>query len=311
MQPQGEVESLLDRIWARFPDSTAHMVAYTADQPAGWHLLQRCANHLPPSATRVTMVVDGDTWYLPDGATGTVDRFGPLATEASFHGLQTLPNRAELAARFASPPNTDELAAQVDTALADLPPATQSSAVIISMRDLIRRNLPGGSEPSNTTGLDTTDAIQMAILAQHGQAREVALFSITRDHADAHLALWRSVVNHVPEDLAEPPLFLAGMAAWAAGDGAAASIALDRAERLGRPGVHRPAMMLDALINRVTPPTAWDALRAEGLQIADRAVGDAVSSIHTPAVWESIPQHPLKLGPQPPDSAPPAPGIAI
>ncbi|MEA5116240.1 MAG: DUF4192 domain-containing protein [Propionicimonas sp.] len=312
VQPQGQAELLLDRMWARFPGADAYMVAYTADPPAGWALLERCADHLAAGVARQTMVVDGDTWHLADGTSGPADRFGPLAAEASFFGLQRLPSRSELVASFASPPDTDELTDKVEAALDKLPQPDEIPAIITRMGELVRRNLPTTSaEQVAPFRVEVEDAVQLAVLAQHPKAREVAMLSMTRADAKDHLAMWRTVVNNVPEYGAEAPLFLAGMAAWVAGEGAAASIALDRTLEVGEPGQYPPARLLGELIDQVVPPSAWVALRTDGLANANPLVRDAVISGHTPAVWESIPQHPIRQRPQPPDVAPPAPGIAI
>ena len=175
----------------------------------------------------------------------------------------------------------------------------------------MRRNLPTCAESPQTVGVDVEDAVQLAVLAQHGKAREAALLSMTRDDAREHLALWRGVVNHVPESGAEAPLFLAGMAAWVVGEGAATNIALERTEEVGEPGQFPPARLLAELIDQVVPPSAWEALREDGLRNADPHVRAAVNGTPTPKVWESIHQHELRHRPQPPDLAPPAPGLAI
>lgn len=310
VQLPGEAESLLDRLWARFPDSDAYMVAYTADQPSGWALLKRCTDHLPAGVASQTLVVDGDRWYGPDGEVGAADRFGPMAAEASFYGLQRLPSRSELVASFASPPDTEELIAQAEAALDSLPQASDTDAVVARMGELIGRNLLAGAEPQNV-GLEAEDAMQLAVLAQHGAAREAALLSMTRDDAREHFALWRGVVNRVPEFGADAPLFLAGMAAWIAGEGAAANIALERTEHVGEPGRFPPARILAELIDQVVPPSAWEGMRDDGLRNADPRVRAAVNGAPTEKLWESVPQHELKRRPEPPDVAPPAPGIAI
>ncbi len=294
---------------ARFPDVDALLAAYTTDQPAGWALLERCANHLPVGRVVEALVVDGDTWHQADGTSGPADRYGPLAAEASFHGLERLPTRNELVASFASAPDTDELTTHVAAALDALPPASDTTAVIGRMGDLIRHHLPA-TDPHATMTLDVRDAVELSVLAQHGDARQVALLSLTRNDARRHLAMWRTVVNTVPEYGAEAPLFLAGMAAWVAGEGAAASIALERIGQTGRPGGYPPARILDALIDQVVPPSAWETLRADGLKDAQPAISDAVQKIHSPAVWETVTRHPLPQH-RPPGVTPPAPGIAI
>ena len=310
VQPSGRAEQLLDRIWTRFPDADAHLLAYTSNQPAGWALLDRCAAHLPASAVVRRTLVDGDTWHLPNGDTGTVDRYGPIATEASFHGLRRLASRSELIPAFASPPDTDELIRQAEAALSDLPQPSDTDALITRMGDLLRRHLPTDLAGAPDR-LDVHDAVQLAVLAQHRIGSEIAELALTRQDATRHLSLWRSVVNKVPELAAEAPLYLAGLAAWAAGDGASASIALDKTQHVGEPGPYPAAVLLEALIDHVVPPPAWDTLRADGLAQADPRIQETVRGINTPKTWETLPQHTLQHRPQPPDLAPPAPGIAI
>ena len=101
-QPPGEAEHVLDRIWSRFPDADALAIAYTNQPRAGWDLLRRCETHLGPYTDTTVMLISGDVWHTPDGQSGTVDRYGPLAAEATLQGLPVLPSRAELDARFAS-----------------------------------------------------------------------------------------------------------------------------------------------------------------------------------------------------------------
>ena len=307
----GQAESLLDRMWARFPEADAYLVAYTADQPTGWALLERCAAHLPAGAAKQTMLIDTDTWQLPDGQTGPADRYGPVAAEASYYGLQRLPSRSELVVGFACPPDTEELTAQVNAALGTLPEPTNTDAVIARMGQLVHQYLPTDTEPSGSTALNVEDAVQLAVLAQNGKAREVALLAMTRENADGHLNLWRGVVNRVPEFGAEAPLFLAGMAAWVGGEGAAASIALERTERVGEPGPFGPARLLSELIDNVVPPSTWDALRDDGLRNAEPRVRAAIAGDIAPTEWESVPMRDPRHRPEPPDLAPPPPRIAI
>ena len=101
--PPGRAEDLLDRIWNRFPTAGAYLIAYTNDQPTGAALLRRCEDHLPPFADRNAMIIDGDTWHTRDGQTGTVDRYGRIAAEATYHGLPvwTVPGLVEGGAYFA------------------------------------------------------------------------------------------------------------------------------------------------------------------------------------------------------------------
>lgn len=241
--PPGSAEDLLDRIWNRFPTAGAHLIAYTSDHDTGWALLRRCENHLPPFADRGSMIIDADTWHSPDGASGPVDPHGRLAAEAAYLGLAVLPSRAELDAGFASADDTPALHAAHDRALATLPNPNDKAAIAARVRTLLARNLPDRQQRGGTTGVPQVDALQLAALVAAGTGRDLALVSITRDNADRHLQLWRSVINQTAARAAEMPLYLAGMAAWVSGDGASAVVALERAQAVAGPGIRPHALL--------------------------------------------------------------------
>lgn len=315
IQQPGAVDDLLDRLWDRFPDADAFLVAYTDDHTVGWNMLHRADAHLAGHADRQTMLIDADTWELPDGETGTINPTGQVATQAADYGLKLRPSRADLQAAFASAPDTDQLATRVAAVLDTLPRPRDTDAILTLTADLISRNLP--DTPARVTDppqahVPTDDAIKLAVLAQNPSAQSLAVLSITRDNAPEHLALWRDVVNQVPTYGAEAPLYLAGMAAWISGDGASAAVALDRSADLNPD--EKPTgqvRLLSQLIDQVVPPTAWEAIRADVLAAADPSVRAA---LHTgpaqPEVWETITPAPIRR-PEARDVPPPTPGIAI
>lgn len=310
----GEIEGLLDRIWDRFPDADGFAVAYTADHHTGWEVLARCDNWLPAGCQ--TMLIDDNTWHTPDGTSGTIDPYGKIAAQATFHGLQRLDHRSDLESRFASPPNSDELDHQLGEALAALPAPGERAQILTLTRDLIARNLPR-SQPSagepevQTARLNPHDAIRLAVLAQHPAARDLALLSIDRDNAPEHLALWQAVVRSSPAYGADMPLYLAGMAAWVSGDGASATVALDRIQRADpHPQSPHPSVLLEGLIDRVVPPSSWNSLRDALLADADPAISNALEA---PARrrWAPIATPLGEPRPEPEVRRPPSPGIAI
>ncbi|MBN9103602.1 MAG: DUF4192 domain-containing protein [Propionibacteriaceae bacterium] len=313
--PPGSAEDLLDRIWNRFPTAGAHLIAYTSDHDIGWALLRRCENHLPPFADRGSMIVDADTWHSGDGESGPVDPHGRLAAEAAYLGLAVLPSRAELDARFANAEDTPALYAAQDRALATLPDPDDNDAIAARVRALLARNLPDPHQRDGTADIPQADALQLAALVAAGTGRDLALVSISRDNADQHLQLWRSVVNQNPASGAEMPLHLAGMAAWVSGDGASAVVALERAQAIAGPGI-RPHALLQALIDQVVHPDTWPQLRDQILTQTGPAVRQALDQLARSgrgAVWEAVP--PLPGSTRPPlhttPLSPPAPGVAI
>jgi hypothetical protein len=314
IQAPGAAEDLLDRIWDRFPDADAFLVAYTEDHPAGWDMLHRADSHLAGHADRQTMLVDHDTWELADGETGTIDHDGQIATQAVSYGLKLRPSRRDLQAAFASAPDSDQLATRIGAVLDTLPRPRDTEAILARTADLIDRNLP--DQPANVTQpaqarVPLDDAIALAVLAQNPSAQSLAVLSITRENAPEHLALWRDVVNQVPAYGAEAPLYLAGMAAWVSGDGASAVVALDRSTDLNPDA--RPTgqvQLLSQLIDQVVPPSAWEYIRDDVLADADPRVRTALHTPAEPEVWETITPKPIR-NPDPLDAPPPAPGIAI
>ena len=279
MQPRGAAEDLVDRIWARFPSADAFLVTYTQDPEAGWALLKRCIDRLPVGVRQQEMVVNQDIWHLPDGAQGRLDP-SRFSVEAAYHGLTRLTGRSELEARFASAPDSPQLDAEVRAALDDLPKYRDLTALLDHTRDLLHRNLgsraPFGSGRASQP-MSTVDSVQLTQLVQNRHARDFALASISKDTAPRHLALWSEVLNRTPSRFAETPAAIAGIAAWIAGDGASASIALTRSQSAATsPRASGPADLLDAIIDQVLPPSAWPSLRGRILEHADQRVHHAL-----------------------------------
>lgn len=310
VQRHGGVEDLLDRIWSRFPGAGAVAVAYTDDHLAGWDVLSRADAWLPYGAT--ALLVDADTWHTPDGTSGPVDPSGSAATQAAQYGLQHLPSRADLEARFASPPDSAQLDRQAAEAIDALPQPGDTTGIVQLTARLIDRNLP--TDESEHTSISVRDAVQLSVLAQHPAARDLALLRIDRDHAGQHLALWQNVVQNSPAYGCDMALFVAGMAAWISGDGASATIALERslAAEPAAPGRH-PARLLEGIIDNVVTPRTWDTLRRD---IAEHAHSDVKAALPNPSRatdrqgWPPAPQ-PSGQRPDHAPRRPPAPGVTI
>ena len=158
IQHPGATEDLLDRIWARFPDADAFLVAYTDDHTTGWNTLHRADAHLAGMADRQTMLIDADTWELPDGETGTIDPDGQIATQAANYGLKLRPSRADLQAAFASAPDTDQLATRVGAVLDTLPRPHDTEAILTLTADLHQPQPPGRARPCHRPATGTRPA---------------------------------------------------------------------------------------------------------------------------------------------------------
>ena len=291
----GQIEDLLDSLWSQHPNSAGLIVAYTSHHTDGWDLTHRAIAYQPRIITQG--VVDGDTWYTPDGDTGRRDRYSRVATAATYAGLTRASSRADLEAALASPPDSPELIERLDQVIDTLPAANQTGQLATTTKQLIDRTLTADT-------LSERDALTLAALVHHPVARDTALLTMTRDDSGAHARLWRKVIQQAPESVTVPPLFLAGMAAWMTGDGATANICHDQAVRLTPPGMPSAVTILAALNEAVVPPTAWAELRADGLAQALPDVRHAVLGTPTPR-WETVtPPHPDGPRPEPPATNP-------
>ena len=310
--PTGQAEDLLDRLWNRFPGADAVLLAYTDDPTTGWPLLRRCEEHLPPFAGRSAMLVAGDTWYTADGESGRVDRSGRLAADTDLAQLPVLDSRRDLDARFDSAEPSPDLDAAIGKAIDTLPPPGDTPALVDRFVGLLARNLPMPGAPARRPS--QVDALQLAVLAQIRTVSDIAILSMTRDNAEQHLQLWRDVVNQTPAYGSDMPLYLAGMAAWITGDGATATIALERTQATASPGASGPNLLLDALIDQVIPPDTWPQVRDQILRATDPLARHAVETTARTAErpWEVITKPEVRPRPDPPGTphGQPAPGLA-
>lgn len=103
---------------------------------------------------------------------------------------------------------------------------------------------------------DEADLARLVWVMQAGRVRDAAWSLITHRTAEAHVRLWADVVRRAPEELVAAPAALLGWAAWQAGDGALAWVAVDRCTR-AEPG-YRMAEQLATILQGAVPPQTWE-----------------------------------------------------
>ncbi|MFI7606805.1 DUF4192 domain-containing protein [Micromonospora sp. NPDC049366] len=215
--------------------------------------------------------VTGDRWWsyvcTESGCCPPQGRpYDPGASEvtasAVFAGQVALPDRAALVAQVASVEGAARTAMRQATADAE----RRLSRLIgrASGADLSE----GG--PLRAAGLA---AVRGALRRQRRRERlgddEVAWLSLllthmpVRDHAwertdgrDRDIALWTDVLRRAEPELIAAPACLLAFAAWRAGQGALAAVALERA-LAGHPD-YSLALVLDDLLRRGVPPSELD-----------------------------------------------------
>ncbi|GAA3520638.1 DUF4192 domain-containing protein [Nocardioides daeguensis] len=99
------------------------------------------------------------------------------------------------------------------------------------------------------------DLARLLWVMQAGRVRDAAWSAIVHRTAAAHVRLWTDAVRRAPDALVAAPAALLGWAAWQAGDGALAWVAVDRCTR-AEPG-YRMAAQLGSILQAAVPPQSW------------------------------------------------------
>lgn len=100
----------------------------------------------------------------------------------------------------------------------------------------------------------TADAARLLAAVGRGDVRDAAWVDLSRETATDHVALWHDLVRRSPDDLVASAAALLALAAYLAGDGALAWVALDRVAEVD-PGHSLARLVADALLAALHPAT--------------------------------------------------------
>jgi hypothetical protein len=203
-----------------------------------------------------------------------------IAAAATFAGQVVLPDRTALAQRIAPVTGAGRLSMRQATSRAiDRLAALLATAPAHGRRDeeVVRR----AGEPAVRAALDryrdggvlTDDEVAwLSLLLNDLGVRDYAWERT--DGTDWHLALWTDVVRRAEPEQTPAPACLLAFTAWRIGQGALATLALDRALEI-RPD-YSMALLLADLLHRGVPPATldgWPQLLREPRPDADRQPG--------------------------------------
>ena len=198
----------------------------------------------------------------PGVGTPYVSRCSPAVVEAVMGGMQILPNREALVTRFAAVAGNRKVAMAAMTekvlgvALRELSDTPQADLGIVGMariRPIIQKHATG-------TMLTDAELAMLAIWVSSVQVRDDVWSRMRRDTAETTLALWTAVAQSVVEPFEAPVLCLAAFAAWLAGDGTQALIAIERA-LISEPGYSMAQLILHTLDSGISPEH-WEGFEA-------------------------------------------------
>lgn len=197
----------------------------------------------------------------PDGI-----RFDPetseVAAAATFAGQVALPDRAALARQVApieglARESVRQATLRAEGRLEQLLTGAGETDLLgaRALRTAGEDAVAGALDRHREGGRLTDDEIAwLSLLLVYLPVRDHAWRGLTGD--DWQVALWTDVVRRAEPDMAAPPASLLAFAAWRAGRGALAAVALDRALRADP--TYSMALLLDQAVRAGIPPSALD-----------------------------------------------------
>lgn len=255
-----QVSAMLAHVWASVAPEAVVVMAYTDAATVGWDAVQHVADWAQAHGTDVYQAAVVSNGMVHETVTDAGRPIGgdalTVEAEAVGLGMGKLPTRAALARTVEAPPS------EAQRALAAASKA--AAATIISSKDTYLtgrlQELIDGFDPSTT--ISDSDAALAGILARTGACREHVILTLNRDNTEEVQAFWSAVARRNLPIGRLFPLLLTGMAAWVAGNGALASICLERVET--ETGT-RPALytILSSLVVGAVNPAGWETIRSQ------------------------------------------------
>jgi hypothetical protein len=230
---------------------------------------QLAAMHL--NVLDVLRVTDGRFWsYACDSldccpAEGTpFDPVnGPIAAAAVVAGHVALPSRQAVQRRLAplgglARADMTRATARADQRLTELvegaadPSGALRAAGVAAVDDALSRQRSGAQ-------LDNDELAWLTVVLVYLPVRDHACEAVGGD-LGVHVGLWTEVLRRAEPELSVAPATLLSFAAWRAGDGVIASMAVERA--LAADPDYALARLLAEVIAGGLPPQAWDTIRS-------------------------------------------------
>lgn len=236
------VELLLEPALAHGVDHVLFVV-YSDRQRLAQRLLDRLGAVFAAAGIHVVsgLRADGRRWFLRGSVGVAYDVVAhPFRARSVFEGQVVTASRDELAARLASTAGAAAVAAARARVV-----AYDATEVVATVWRVLER------------GRFADDDLAGVLLGMRDLAvRDAAWGSMTRDDAQAHVALWTDAVQRAPDDLVGAPAAVLGLACWLAGNGALAWCAVDRC--LASEPDNSLGRLVGELLSRAVPPSSWD-----------------------------------------------------
>ncbi|MDQ3158501.1 MAG: DUF4192 domain-containing protein [Actinomycetota bacterium] len=240
------------------PDGVV-LVAVTDRATVADALVVAVTNALGDTPVLDAVRTDGESYWAyhrgrPGEAMPYVGQCSPAVVDAVVGGMQILPDRETLVARFAPVSGqrklimaaaTDEVLGVALRELSATPRANLGAVGIARLQPIIDAHAAGRQ-------LSDTELATLAIWASSVGVRDEVWARMRRETAVAAHSLWTTVAQSVVAPFEPPVLCLAAFAAWLVGDGAQALIAVERALQV-EPGYSMARLLLQMLDSGFSP----------------------------------------------------------
>jgi hypothetical protein len=199
--------------------------------------------------------LQGERWRREVGVAYDVGSH-PFVVEAVLHGQVIERNRAAVVAR-AAPDRDAQRAVTAGLERSHLherpPPGTGAERLRWGrwLRLMVEQHVRAGTSPSD----EEVGFFGWAV--QDLRVRDAAWALIEREDAAAHESFWLDVTRRVPDRLVPGPAALLGWAAWQAGHGALAWVAVDRCREVAPD--YALAAILARCLDQAIPPDRFRA----------------------------------------------------
>lgn len=178
----------------------------------------------------------------------------PFAAAATVVGLTAAASRDDLECRFEPEPGREKLLPLIEEADRSLQPVVVNRQLTLPARCALRAiitEIKHAGDARCRAVWDENDVIRVG-----AALRQIPIRDAVWEHLDEHRPhaqdIWLDLARRLPTPYDAAPLFLYAWAAWRAGDGTTASMAVERALR-GDPDYAAAELLRTALVQGISP----------------------------------------------------------
>ncbi len=233
------------------------LVGYSEDALGVSAVVRRVADDLSMDVFTELVVCDGMWWHVdsPEEAEPYDPSTSRIAAEAAYQGLAARPTRHDLEGLFLRPSHVTVLPEAALRAAGRRVARLSPRAARRRLDALLDARL---ANPSRS--ISTRECAEMLLLLDVPAARDAFWMKLGRETASALVDIWLHVSWRAPSEESLGAVCAVGLAGWQSSTGVLATVALERADRIG--GWHPLWDLLTRIHQLALPPSALDEIQA-------------------------------------------------